>query len=401
MGSDISDSVYKKAVTKLRVLLTATEQPTLRMTDIRQQQERSKSLEQLYTQQDREQEEAEEAQETPMRHDPMFVKLPPRGPRSSVRRQLFTGDQGMRGRHNSWHNLTMSQELHGQKKPQSQSYLSLHHKPRPPAPRSPSPTSPSVRELIQRQEGYIQQLEREAAFCKKQLAVILTQVKDVLIANSQDDKSKKEDIVGLIRAIEAQMKTSSEDNDVKHREENKQLRPKLVSQGDECDIIKRLREELEMLRVRESEAAEQVQRSIKVAEQIKQHKSEAEFEVGQLRGQVERQQARIRSLIEEQVAKVEEEQANIERRFRDSLDQSKAEIQRGQTENIRQGEYFAKNLEEKLSFFRKIVVTFCHITSVPFFQSIVCSKRQIFGKPSLKKSVTFVTLRGEGSLLHF
>ena len=38
-----------------------------------------------------------------------------------------------------------------------------------------------------------------------------------------------------------------------------------------------------------------------VAEQIKQQKAEAELEAGQLAGQVERQQLRIRQLIEEQV----------------------------------------------------------------------------------------------------
>ena len=46
---------------------------------------------------------------------------------------------------------------------------------------------------------------------------------------------------------------------------------------------------------------------MKVSEQIRQQKTEAEFEIGQLSSQVERQQVRIRSLIEEQVCKVEEE----------------------------------------------------------------------------------------------
>ena len=45
----------------------------------------------------------------------------------------------------------------------------------------------------------------------------------------------------------------------------------------------------------------QVQRSVGVAEQMKQQKAEAELEAGQLAGQGERQQLRIRQLIEEQV----------------------------------------------------------------------------------------------------
>ena len=50
---------------------------------------------------------------------------------------------------------------------------------------------------------------------------------------------------------------------------------------------------------------------MKVAEQIRQQKTEAEFEIGQLSSQVERQQVRIRSLIEEQVCKVEEERGDL------------------------------------------------------------------------------------------
>ena len=57
-----------------------------------------------------------------------------------------------------------------------------------------------------------------------------------------------------------------------------------------------------------------MQRSIKVAEQIKQQKTEAEFEISQLSGQVERQQQRIRTLIEQQVSKVEVERGEQELR---------------------------------------------------------------------------------------
>ena len=71
-----------------------------------------------------------------------------------------------------------------------------------------------------------------------------------------------------------------------------------------------MKNEVEVLKAREAEAAEQVQKSVKVAEQIRQQKTEAEFEIGQLSSQVERQQARIRTLIEDQVTKVEEERGN-------------------------------------------------------------------------------------------
>jgi hypothetical protein len=75
--------------------------------------------------------------------------------------------------------------------------------------------------------------------------------------------------------------------------------------------VAQLRKEIDNLKAREAEAAEQVQKSVKVAEQIRQQKTEAEFEIGQLSSQVERQQVRIRSLIEEQVCKVEEERGDL------------------------------------------------------------------------------------------
>ena len=47
MGSDLSESVYREAVSKLRVLLSATEHPTLRISD-KIRGEKSKSLDHLY-----------------------------------------------------------------------------------------------------------------------------------------------------------------------------------------------------------------------------------------------------------------------------------------------------------------------------------------------------------------
>ena len=350
MGSDISDSVYREAEAKLRILLAATEAPTLRVGDLKQQRRggASKSLDHLYTELENNQDDLDRTMLGTPRREPMFVKLPPKQPNNSVRRQLFSNSQPpggrMRGRHNSWHNLTETnldnegdsheQHRHDMRRHQSASasYLNLHQAPRPP---SPSSMSPVVKELIQRQEIYIEQLEREAAFCKEQLSTILTQVKDVLIANSNEDQAKKEEIVNLIKNIETEVKTVPVVKSSKIPEDTKDVKLKVESQNEDPEAVKKLREELENLRLRESEAAEQVQRSIKVAEQIKQQKSEAEFEVGQLSGQVERQQARIRSLIEDQVNKVEEERTAIEKRYKDLLDQGRDDLQKIQQENVR------------------------------------------------------------------
>ena len=117
VGSDVSDSVYKEAVTKLKILLSATEHPTMRIGDLKQSgQDKSKSLDQLFTGEREAQEVKPSGQGTP-RREPLFTRLPPRQSNSSVRRQLFGGGErarGLRGRHNSWHNLTQLEQQPGE-----------------------------------------------------------------------------------------------------------------------------------------------------------------------------------------------------------------------------------------------------------------------------------------------
>ena len=290
----MSDSVYKEAVTKLKILLSATEHPTMRAGDLKQSgPDKSKSLDQLFTG------EARTGQGTP-RREPLFTRLPPKQSNSSVRRQLFGGGEKVRGRHNSWHNLTQSgagvevEQGLARHQSQSSSHINLQS-----GPASPAHLSPAVRELVQRQEGYIDQLEREAAFCKDQLSTLLAQVRDVLVTNTSQDMTNKEEMFQLIRNIEQTVRTTEGGREAQSSVTGEEMR--------------KVREELEVVREREAEAAQQVQRSIKVAEQIKQQKTEAEFEVSQLAGEVERLQQRIRTLIEEQVTKVEEERGQHSR----------------------------------------------------------------------------------------
>ena len=177
--------------------------------------------------------------------------------------------------------------------------------------------SSAVKELIQRQETYIEQLEKEAAFCRDQLSNILLQVKQVLVANSNEaaeDNAKKEEMMKMLKNLEAEVKSREQFQveNKKYQEENLILKQQLHKNvlntpnaaAESC--VPQLRKEIENLKAREAEAAKQVQKSVKVAEQIRQQKTEAEFEIGQLSSQVERQQVRIRSLIEEQVKKLEE-----------------------------------------------------------------------------------------------
>ena len=202
MEQDTSDSVYREAASKLRVLLAATEQPTLRLGEARQRH--SRSLDHLAAEAGDQDEDGDGPR--------LFARLPPRqpsaGPGTGVRRQLF----GARGRHNSWHNLTAGAGAGGGQDQDPEEAAAGPHQLRrhKSASLSPAAVSPgrsgAVRELVQRQELYIRQLEREAAFCKQQLATVLAQVKQVLVSNSQDDAARKEEMLALVRNIEAEVR---------------------------------------------------------------------------------------------------------------------------------------------------------------------------------------------------
>lgn len=55
-------------------------------------------------------------------------------------------------------------------------------------------------------------------------------------------------------------------------------------------------------------------------------KTEMEYEHNQLKLQIDRQQNRIRNLIEEQISKVEEENAIVEKRYQAQLQATRSEI---------------------------------------------------------------------------
>ena len=90
----------------------------------------------------------------------------------------------------------------------------------------------AVKELIQRLETYIEQLEKEASFCRDQLSNILLQVKQVLVANSNEaseDKAKKEEMMNMLKHLEAEMKSGEQFQveNKKYQEENLILKQQL------------------------------------------------------------------------------------------------------------------------------------------------------------------------------
>ena len=126
-----------------------------------------------------------------------------------------------------------------------------------------------------------------------------------------------------------------------------------------AEAIKRLRAEAEEVARREGEAAEQVTSSVQVAEALRMEKAELEYEVGgteyylqvwnqasklrrvfcdaffnslfqaiQAKAAIERQQAKIRTLIEEQADRVEVERVAIEKRAGEQVRAAREEAAR-------------------------------------------------------------------------
>ena len=217
---------------------------------------------------------------------------------------------------------------------------------RNPSPRH-RPASPhsAVKQLVDRQEAYIGQLEREAAFCRDQLGQVLSQVREVLVAQGGQGEEAREELLTRLRGLELEVKSSEEarrrEEEVRRREEEaRQLREQSKTSSvpvSESPLVVELRGEVERLRTKEAEAADQVAKSVAVAEQLGAAKTEAEFEGTQLKAQVERQQGRIRGLIEEQCGKVEEERQAMERRWKEQVEVCRRETVTAREEAARGG----------------------------------------------------------------
>ncbi|KAG7295180.1 hypothetical protein JYU34_022149 [Plutella xylostella] len=72
----------------------------------------------------------------------------------------------------------------------------------PPAPPAPAPalasTSPEVVHFIQKQEEYIEQLERESQYCRDELNTLLGKVKEVISENSQLHSAKHGELLSRV-----------------------------------------------------------------------------------------------------------------------------------------------------------------------------------------------------------
>ncbi len=237
MASKDYDGIYQEALHKLRMLLSASE---------------------VASSMDEEEEEKFVAQNTmtdPPKLNRRFIRNP------KARKKLFRN----RERCNSWHNLT-----HIDSNDRGTDFDATNRA--------------EELALLTHQEKYIKQLEREMIFCREQLAFVLSNVKGVL--NNEKKSEVNKATSNVFSAVEETTAAT-----LKLRKDNTLL----------SDSLQRLRIEVEEVRTREEEAAEEVKRSVQVAEQLRMEKAEMDYEIGQLKIQVDRQQQRIRTLIEEQV----------------------------------------------------------------------------------------------------
>uniref|UniRef100_A0A0K2TDK5 Uncharacterized protein n=1 Tax=Lepeophtheirus salmonis TaxID=72036 RepID=A0A0K2TDK5_LEPSM len=236
----------------------------------------------------------------------------------------------MNKRHNSWHNLIkFNDENEGSHQTRNGEVYD------------------DVVGLVKKQECYIKQLEGETNFSRDKLNKLLLYTKDLLENKNEQDKSfqtplmeglKDTDACNEVIMLHHDLKSSTstfklENFALKKKVEAIQESEKLKEQSLRKEIsvlsesLNHLRSEFDEVTRRESEAVEQVKRSVEVAEQVRLEKTDLEFEIGQLKLQIERQQARIRSLIEEQVIKSEEERNFAEKKYKNQLTQIKEEFQ--------------------------------------------------------------------------
>lgn len=192
-----------------------------------------------------------------------------------------------RRRHNSWHNMIDAATT-------------------PPQYDTPRFSEDEMKALVEKQESYVMQLEAEIKFCRDQLAKTIGQMRETTASMNIEEDS---DRVKLLLAENANLKKRLESNNEKVKHDNAWLNHALVQiQGEMAELQRR-----------EAEAVDQVKRSVGIAEQVRMEKAQLEMEVGQAKLQVERQQERIRGLIEEQVAKVEETRHLTEHRCHEDL----------------------------------------------------------------------------------
>ncbi|GJQ84229.1 hypothetical protein Trydic_g2897 [Trypoxylus dichotomus] len=248
---------------------------------------------------------------------------------------------------------------------------------------------PELMSFIERQEEYIEQLERESRFCRNQLSDMLGKVKEVISENENlHEKQKSNLLKSVFDHLETETETETDVDIVKnipkspkhiskHRplegptivfesriseleaqltqtkidlkkaqDENETFKRKLsdgtYGEGLDSykkqvenlqrektvlqDTVSKLQNALAILRDKENSTCDQAKRSLDVAEQAQYEKTAAEHEIRRLKDELERQHGKLRDSINEQSRRIADERSAVERRYSQQIEQLTAEL---------------------------------------------------------------------------
>ncbi|XP_060520123.1 serologically defined colon cancer antigen 8 homolog isoform X2 [Cylas formicarius] len=244
------------------------------------------------------------------------------------------------------------------------------------------PPPPELMSFIERQEDYIEQLEKESRFCKDELSSLLTKVKEVISENENlHERQKSRLIKSVFDHLETETETETELDGTKAGTKSRKARPlegpSIVYESriseleaqltqakidlkkaleevdsvrenankvspnedykrhlDACsrekselrDKAKELQALLSRLKDKENDTCDQVKRSLDVAEQAQYEKSAAELEIRRLKDELERQHLKLRDAIADQNRRVADERASAERRYTQQIEQLTTEL---------------------------------------------------------------------------
>ncbi|XP_061514521.1 uncharacterized protein LOC133393450 isoform X2 [Anopheles gambiae] len=350
---DFTDYAYREAVNRLKFLLTEAYEPTKAPTTF------------YYRSVDDGKSEVSDSQSVIER--PSITEVSKYFPSTAVSR--YGG--GPVSRRYSFLNKDLSVGQVGALKP-ALSNSSLHPAPSVLAAQSLEVAQPPPELLgfIEKQESYIEQLERESQYCREELSTLLKKVKEVVSENEalndrsrskalyQLDSSESEDVdyaergkghlsgpsivfESRISELEAQLAQSQIDLK-KLFNENEENKRKLLHGASDVGNADAYRKQVENLQrdkqnleetvrklqlsidqLKDSEACNfsKSQRSRDMIEQVAFERNQAEIEIRRLKDELERQHERVREVQHEMAKRIADERASAERRYTYHVDQ--------------------------------------------------------------------------------
>ncbi|XP_031782528.1 serologically defined colon cancer antigen 8 homolog isoform X2 [Nasonia vitripennis] len=235
--------------------------------------------------------------------------------------------------------------------------------------------------FIQRQEEYIEQLERESSYCRDKLSELVENVREVIAENKalHQDKNKASFFKNVLEGhddtcakaaddvrrepssrrllegpsivfesriseLEAQL-TQARLELRKARDENQEHLERLAERSKDGDAAQlhleleralrekrefeartdELQRELARQRARDADVEVKSKRAVEVAQQVEYEKAQVEAEVRRLREELERRQEKLREALQETNRRIIEEKQQVERRYSKEMEQLSAE----------------------------------------------------------------------------